>query len=194
MRQQLLNLLEKYLLLFPEEQQRQIALINYLNSHKDDELTDWNNFDGHIVAGGFIYAKVENKFLVLYHNDLKMFLYPGGHVDSSDVNTLEASKREILEETGLSNLEQLKLTEDALIPIDIDTHKIGYNERLNLPEHYHFDFRYLFVVDKINDIKIDEDEMAGYKWISLDELTHDPNYGSIASKIKKLIPHNSKRM
>ena len=194
MRQQLLNLLEKYLLLFPEEQQRQIALINYLNSHKDDELTDWNNFDGHIVAGGFIYAKVENKFLVLYHNDLKMFLYPGGHVDSSDVNTLEASKREILEETGLSNLEQLKLTEDALIPIDIDTHKIGYNERLNLPEHYHFDFRYLFVVDKINDIKIDEDEMAGYKWISLDELTHDPNYGSIASKIKKLIPQNSKRM
>ena len=140
----LLNVLNNYLLLFPEEQQRQITLINYLDSHEDDELTDWNNFDGHIVAGGFIYAKEENKFLVLYHNDLKMFLYPGGHVDSSDANTLEASKREILEETGLTNLEQLKLTEDALIPIDIDTHKIGYNERLNLPEHYHFDFRYLF--------------------------------------------------
>ena len=194
MRQQLLNLLEKYLLLFPEEQQRQIALINYLNSHKDDELTDWNNFDGHIVAGGFIYAKEENKFLVLYHKDLKMYLYPGGHVDAKDINPLETSKREIEEETGLIDLEQLVLNCNNLIPIDIDTHTVGYNERLNLPEHYHFDFRYLFVVDKINDIKIDEDEMAGYKWISLDELTHDPNYGSIASKIKKLIPHNSKRM
>lgn len=192
MRQQLLNLLEKYLLLFPEEQQRQITLINYLNSHKDDEVTDWNNFDGHIVAGGFIYAKEENKFLVLYHNDLKMFLYPGGHVDSSDVNTLEASKREILEETGLTNLEQLKLTEDALIPIDIDTHKIGYNERLNLPEHCHFDFRYLFMVDKISDIKTDTEELSSYKWISVDELSSDPNYGMIANKIKKVLSSNKK--
>ena len=188
----LLNVLNNYLLLFPEEQQRQITLINYLNSHKDDELTDWNNFDGHIVAGGFIYAKEENKFLVLYHNDLKMFLYPGGHVDSSDVNTLEASKREILEETGLSNLEQLKLTEDALIPIDIDTHKIGYNERLNLPEHYHFDFRYLFMVDKISDIETDAEELSSYKWISVEELSSDPNYGMVANKIKKVLSSNKK--
>lgn len=188
----LLNVLNNYLLLFPEEQQRQITLINYLDSHEDDELTDWNNFDGHIVAGGFIYAKEENKFLVLYHNDLKMFLYPGGHVDSSDANTLEASKREILEETGLTNLEQLKLTEDALIPIDIDTHKIGYNERLNLPEHYHFDFRYLFMVDKISDIKTDTEELSSYKWISVEELSSDPNYGMIANKIKKVLSGNKK--
>lgn len=188
----LLNVLNNCLLLFPEEQQRQITLINYLDSHEDDELTDWNNFDGHIVAGGFIYAKEENKFLVLYHNDLKMFLYPGGHVDSSDANTLEASKREILEETGLTNLEQLKLTEDALIPIDIDTHKIGYNERLNLPEHYHFDFRYLFMVDKISDIKTDTEELSSYKWISVEELSSDPNYGMIANKIKKVLSSNKK--
>lgn len=188
----LLNVLNNYLLLFPEEQQRQITLINYLDSHEDDELTDWNNFDGHIVAGGFIYTKEENKFLVLYHNDLKMFLYPGGHVDSSDANTLEASKREILEETGLTNLEQLKLTEDALIPIDIDTHKIGYNERLNLPEHYHFDFRYLFMVDKISDIKTDTEELSSYKWISVEELSSDPNYGMIANKIKKVLSSNKK--
>lgn len=193
MRQQLLNLLEEYLLLFPEEQQRQITLINYLKSHKDDELTDWNNFDGHVVAGGFIYAREENKFLVLYHNDLKMFLYPGGHVDSVDINTLEASKREILEETGLSNLEQLKLTEDALIPIDIDTHIIGYNARLKLPEHYHFDFRYLFMVDKISDIKTDTEELSGYKWISIEELNSDPNYGTIANKIKRILSINKNR-
>ena len=192
MRDILLKVLNNYLLLFPEEQQRQVTLINYLNGHKDEEITDWNNFDGHIVAGGFIYAKEENKFLVLYHNDLKMFLYPGGHVDSSDVNTLEASKREILEETGLSNLEQLKLTEDALIPIDIDTHKIGYNERLNLPEHYHFDFRYLFMVDKISDIKTDAEELSSYKWISVEELSSDPNYGRVANKIKKVLSSNKK--
>ena len=194
MKESLINLLNSYLILFPEESERQKLLIEYLESHKDDELIDWNNFDGHIVAGGFIYAKEENKFLVLYHNDLKMFLYPGGHVDNDDVNTLFAAKREISEETGINNLEQLKVSDDELMPIDIDTHKIGYNERLNLPEHYHFDFRYLFVVEKIQDIKTDVEEMSGYKWISLDELTNDPNYGRVATKIKKLIPQNSKKL
>ena len=194
MKQVLLNILEKYLLLFPEEQERQKILIEYLQSHKDGEIVDWNNFDGHIVAGGFIYAKEENQFLVLYHNDLKMFLYPGGHVDSNDINTLYATKREISEETGLNNIEQLKVSDNELVPIDIDTHKIGYNERLNLPEHYHFDFRYLFVVDKIQDIKTDAEEMTGYKWICLDELTNDPNYGGVATKIRRLIPQNLKKI
>lgn len=192
MRDILLKVLNNYLLLFPEEQQRQSILTNYLKTHKDEEITDWNNFDGHIVAGGFIYAKEENKFLVLYHNDLKMFLYPGGHVDSSDTNTLSASKREIQEETGLSNLEQLKVAEDELIPIDIDTHKIGYNERLNLPEHYHFDFRYLFMVDRISDIKTDTEELSSYKWISLEELSNDVNYGRIATKITKILSDTKK--
>jgi len=194
MKDNLIVLLNSYLILFPEEQERQKILIQYLQSHQNDEVVDWNNFDGHIVAGGFIYAKEENKFLVLYHNDLKMFLYPGGHVDSNDVNTLTAAKREIAEETGLNDLKQLIVSDNELLPIDIDTHKIGYNERLNLPEHYHFDFRYLFVVDKIQDIKTDEDEMSGYKWISLDELTNDPNYGRVATKIKRLVLENSKKL
>ena len=192
MKEDLINVLNNYLLLFPEEERRQSILMNYLNVHDNSEITDWNNFDGHIVAGGFIYAKEEEKFLVLYHNDLKMFLYPGGHVDNNDINTLQASKREILEETGLDNLEQLKVSDNELIPIDIDTHKIVYNDRLNLPEHYHFDFRYLFMLDKISDIKTDTEELSDYKWISVEELSNDPNYGRIATKIAKLLNDNKK--
>lgn len=63
---------------------------------------------------------------------------------------------------------------------------------LNLIEHYYFDFRCLFVVDKIQDTKIDTKEMSDFKWIGLDELINDTNYGSIATKIKRLIPENSK--
>lgn len=72
MRDTLLNVLNDYLLLFPEEKERQMKLVNYLQNHNSEQITDWNNFDGHVVAGGFIYAKKENKFLVLYHNDLKI--------------------------------------------------------------------------------------------------------------------------
>lgn len=188
----LINIVNQYLKIFPEESQRQTKLIEYLELNNDNQIIDWNNFDGHIVAGGFIYAKEENKFLVLYHKDLKMYLYPGGHVDAKDINPLETSKREIEEETGLIDLEQLVLNCNNLIPIDIDTHTVGYNERLNLPEHYHFDFRYLFMVNKIVDIKLDTEESANYKWISIDELNNNTNYCLIIKKIEKLLKYYKK--
>lgn len=188
----LINIVNQYLKIFLEESQRQTKLIEYLELNNDNQIIDWNNFDGHIVAGGFIYAKEENKFLVLYHKDLKMYLYPGGHVDAKDINPLETSKREIEEETGLIDLEQLVLNCNNLIPIDIDTHTVGYNERLNLPEHYHFDFRYLFMANKIVDIKLDTEESANYKWISIDELNNNTNYCLIIKKIEKLLKYYKK--
>lgn len=187
MKNKLLKILDDYLLFFPEEKERQSSLLNYLEKSKDKNIIDWNNFNGHIVAGGFIYAKEEHKFLVLFHKDLKMFLYPGGHVNDNEKSPLQTAKREIIEETGLNKFEQLKLSENEQIPIDIDTHLIEYNERLNLPAHYHFDFRYLFIVDRIPKIKIEEEELSSYKWIDINELENDLNYGKIVNKIKKIL-------
>ena len=112
MRNNLLKILDDYLLLFPEEKERQSRLLVYLEKSNDKDIINWNNFNGHIVAGGFIYAKKEQKFLVLYHKDLKIFLYPGGHVNNNEKSPLQTAKREIMEETGLKNLEQLKLSEN----------------------------------------------------------------------------------
>ncbi len=187
MKSNLLKILDDYLLLFPEEKERQSRILDYLKKSKDKDIIDWNNFKGHIVAGGFIYAKEEHKFLVLFHKDLKMFLYPGGHVNDNEKKPLQTAKREIIEETGLNRFKQLKLSENEQIPIDIDTHLIEYNERLNLPEHYHFDFRYLFIVDKISRIKIEQNELSSYKWIDINELENDLNYGKIVNKIKKIL-------
>ena len=183
MRELLLKIINEYLVLFPNEKKRQEKFIEYLKSHDDNQITDWNNFDGHVVAGGFIYAKKEQKFLVIYHNDLKMFLYPGGHISSNDVNPLETSKREILEETGFDDIDEIVLSNNELIPIDIDTHVIPYNERLKLPEHYHFEFRYLFTTQSIKEVKLDSNESSNFKWISIDELRDDKSYGKIVEKI-----------
>ena len=185
MNKSLLNIVNNYLLEFPNEQLRQKKLLEYLSSHTKEQSTDWNNFDGHIVASGFVYSIEDKKFLVLYHKDLKMYLYPGGHVDKTDESILSSAIREVKEETGLVDFELFD--KNNSIPIDIDTHIIGYNERLNLPEHYHFDFRYLFVVDRISDVHIDSEESSDYRWIDMNELRSDPNYGNVASKIENLL-------
>ena len=182
-----LNILTNYLELFPEEKNRQSIFKNYIETHKDIEIIDWNNFNGHIVTGGFIYASKENKVLVLHHKDLDIDIYPGGHIDDTDKNPLAALIREIHEETGIYDLRQLTISKNILVPIDIDTHKVPYNKRLSLPEHYHFDFRYLFTIDKIEDIKIDTDELANYKWVELSELYDNPNNAQVAKKMEKIL-------
>ena len=46
------------------------------------------------------------------------------------------------------------------------------------------------MVDRISDIKTDTEELSSYKWISVEELSSDPNYGMVATKIKKLLSNN----
>ena len=187
MKSNILNILDEYLKIFPEENEKQKQLVEYLKDSKDDEIVDWNNFNGHIVASGFIYARNENKFLVLYHKDFKKYVYPGGHAESKDKTPLETAKREIEEETGLTDLEELNFSDNEVVPIDINTHLVAYNERLNLPQHYHYDFRYLFVIEKIFKITIDEEESADYKWITVDELIEKYKNQIVISKVIELI-------
>ena len=188
------DIIKEYLKKFPNELERLNTLINYINENKSEDIIDWNNFNGHIVASGFVYDKSEKKFLVLYHNDMKMYLYPGGHISEFDLNPLEAAKREVKEETGLFNLKLLKISDNELVPFDIDTHIISYNERLNLPEHYHFDIRYLFEVENIKNVKIDEEELRDYKWISFEELKNESNFGNVILKLERIIGEDLRKM
>ena len=57
MKETLEKILEEYLKVFPEEKERQNEYKKYLKSAKGDEVADWNNFNGHTVATGFIYNK-----------------------------------------------------------------------------------------------------------------------------------------
>lgn len=184
MKNKLIEIIDQYLDIFPEEGDRQKEIIKYLNKSKDP--FDWDDFNGHVVAGGLIYAEKEKRFLMLEHRDLDLFLHPGGHVDKTDSSILEAAKREIIEETGLDNIKLFKIIDNEIVPLDIDTHKIEVNKRLNLPEHYHFEFRYLFKLDKIQEVNIDENESRSFKWIDISELEKDDNYKMIVEKIKTL--------
>ena len=182
-----IDILNKYINLFPDEKERLKLLSDFLERNTDESVCDWNNFDGHIVASGIIYSKKEQQFLVMFHNDFKMFLYPGGHTTFEDKDPLTTAKREVEEETGLKKLDLVSLTRDPLVPFDIDIHFLKPNLRLNLPEHMHFDFRYFFAIDKITNIVLDEDELSDYKWISREQFFERPQYKRFEYKVDKLI-------
>lgn len=183
----ILDVLDQYLNIYPEEKDNLQIFIDYLSNTSFEDATDWNNFNGHIVAGGFLYAKKDKKFLMLYHRDLETYLYPGGHMTSSDSTPYDAAVREVIEETGISDFKCVNVNEDYLTPLDIHIHNTPYNKRLDLPEHYHFDFRYLFVIDSIEEVKIDEEELAEYQWVDIDYLKTKTHLGHIIEKIDNII-------
>lgn len=186
MKEKVQFIVNEYLKLFPNEKKRLSLLLDYLNHSTSEEIADWNNQKGHLTVGAFLYCKEKDKFLVLYHNDLKMYLYPGGHVDKEDKSLLEAAKRELKEETAIEQIKLFSMTYPE-IPFDIDAHMIPFNDRISMPEHYHFDFRYLFCVQNTEKINFDKQEFQNYKWISLKELGKDKNYGDIINKIKQFL-------
>ncbi len=181
------KVINKYLDIFPNEATRLSPLIEYIKNTNNDSMCDWNNANGHITAGAFIYSKNTQRFLVLWHKDLQMYLYAGGHCEQKHKSTLETAISEVIEETGISDFSVKSVSNNEEIPLDIDIHTIQYNARVNMPKHYHFDFRYLFCVNDESNVKIDENEIRNFKWIDENELKQDKNYGVILKKLKKYL-------
>ena len=181
MKERIVKEVEEYLQMFPEETKKLERLNNFLRTTPEDKIGDWNYFEGHLVSSAFVYAKKEQKFLVLYHKDFQTYVYPGGHMDKEDATPLETAKREVKEETGITKVQEYSFGEDKEVPIDINIH----NERLNLPSHLHFDFRYFFVIEKIEEVTLDH-ESRDYQWIEVGEL-FNRHFNIDKEKLEKLI-------
>lgn len=179
------TILNEYLNIY-DEKEKLGEFLEFLTKYNDYDLVDWNNFYGHIVASAFVYSKKDKLFLTLYHKEFNTYIYPGGHVIMEDKSILDAAKREVKEETGIDKYQIINVGQSEEIPIDIDIHTIRYNEKLDLPSHYHFDFRYFFLIDKIVDVVLDS-ESEDYKWLSLDEIKTNPHYGNIYKKLESII-------
>ena len=180
------DILNEYKVVYPGEKSRIKNLVTYLKYNSDEQMCDWDNMNGHLTSSAFIYSKKTSKFLVLYHNDLKYFYCSGGHCEKEHINPLDTVFHEIEEETGIVDKELIGM-KNNIVPIDIDIHNIPYNERVNIPAHEHYDFRYLFVVNDEVDVKLDESELSDYKWVDINELSLYSNYGRIIKKLKGIL-------
>lgn len=137
----------------------------------DENLWTRKNFNWHLTASAYIFSSDFKKIVLIHNINLNKWLAPGWHWEEGDWEMKNNAIREAKEETWLSDLELFSWHyENNFIPIDIDTHYIPENKKKEEPEHFHHDFRYIFVYKwSLDDITIQEEEIKGLKWLDFDE-------------------------
>ncbi|MFD3686150.1 NUDIX hydrolase [Nocardiopsis sp. NPDC058631] len=155
------TVLDGYLCRFPREADTVGLLERALES--GHELSSRKEFRvGHATAGAVV-LDPQGSVLMIHHNALDTWLLPGGHLETEDSDLQEASLRELAEETGISadQVEAEGIT-DAL-PIDLDIHRIPANPVKGEPEHWHFDFRYLYRAQEPS-VRLQAEEVSDHAW------------------------------
>ena len=139
---------------------------------------------GHVTASAWIVAGEpgpEPQVLLIHHRKLDRWLQPGGHADG-DPDVAEVARREAWEETGLADLE---LVSPAIFDVDIHT----IPARNDVPEHLHYDVRFLFRAKKDGQILVGENrEVRAIRWLTMTEteqLTADESICRMVRKSRK---------
>jgi 8-oxo-dGTP pyrophosphatase MutT (NUDIX family) len=132
---------------------------------------------GHFTASGFVLAPDGGRVLLVLHSTLCRWLQPGGHVEPVDAGLAAAARREVLEETGIAELD-----EAGPGAFDLDVHPIP--KRGATPGHLHFDVRFLF--RSRSERIAPSAEVGGARWIGLAEAAALARDASIARALGKL--------
>lgn len=129
----------------------------------------------HLTASALVLSPDETKVLLLYHRKLQRWLQPGGHADGrSDLE--EVARQEVQEETGLELLQLL-----ARGVFDLDIHKIPAAG--SMPEHLHYDVRFLFRADSMT--VAGNHESNGLRWATPTEAEMLAGEDSLSRMLQK---------
>ena len=131
---------------------------------------------GHVTASALVVDPVHQKVLLLHHKKLGRWLQPGGHCDGNP-DTLEVALTEVQEETGLA----ISVNEAPVF--DVDIHRIP--EHKGVPEHLHYDVRYLFEASSDQSPEQNHETNA-VRWINIRDIENYTTEESILRMIRKL--------
>ncbi len=131
---------------------------------------------GHFTASGFVLCPERRRVLLVFHDKLRRWLQPGGHVEPGDVDLAAAAEREVVEETGVSVAARL-----GRGIFDVDIHNIGGNSKTG--PHRHFDVRYAFLA---GELELQPSEMLGARWVELDGVRRLTDEESVLRCVERL--------
>ncbi|WP_405708041.1 NUDIX hydrolase [Streptomyces xanthophaeus] len=170
------------------------TLAEYADAHPDDkhalaplaelldqgaDVTSRKEFRGHVTAGAVLVSD-RGEALFIHHNALDKWLTPGGHLEPEDANLLGAALRELVEETGVT----LSLAPVQPTPVHIDVHPIPANDSKDEGAHWHADFRFVFRATGDQAVTLQEEEVSGYAWRSVDTIADETLRARVAEALR----------
>lgn len=173
-RLELLRLLETYESSAGEG--RAHAKMMVLARQSGDVLSRYHFEPGHFTTSGFVVSDDADHLLLVFHAKLGRWLQPGGHIEPADSGIEAAARREVEEETGLS---ELILAGDGLF--DVDVHQIPAAR--GEPGHEHHDLRFLF---RASGDPVPGDGVTDASWRPLDGIAARTSDRSLLRAAAKL--------
>lgn len=142
------------------------------------------NLERHFTGSAVVVNRERTSILLTRHAKLGRWLQLGGHCDGIRDPFFVAWK-EAYEESGLKFIRPVT---DGIL--DIDIHVIPKHGEV--PEHRHYDIRYLFEADPFEPLEISE-ESTDLRWFSLARVHEFNNEPSMLILADKSAPNTSRR-
>ncbi len=141
-------------------------------------------FPAHFTGSAVVITPDGKKVCLVLHAKLKRWLQPGGHADTIDAGSMEATAlREAREETGCD----VTLHPTAPRPLDVDVHVIP--ARKSDPEHRHLDVRYLVIATNPDALAHDPNESHGAQWLSWEDAIARADEAPLRRMLEKARAH-----
>lgn len=160
-RKRLLDLLERYLALHPQDLVRVDHIRRFVRTHPD--CFERSCVEGHVTGSAWVVSHDCASVLLTHHRKLGRWLQLGGHADG-DPDALRVALDETREESGLKELEVVRTAGDAL-PLDVDV--VLVPEREGEPAHQHHDIRFLLVAGPDQPVRASAESFE-VRWFELD--------------------------
>ena len=158
-RTDLLNELRAYALRHPEEQAVTERFTAFVAKYAD--CFERSLSIGHVTGSAWVVNRTGTHTLLTHHRKLNRWLQPGGHADGHP-HPVDVALREVLEETGLKNVECVSRE-----IFDLDIHTIP--QRGSEAAHDHYDVR--FAVRSVgSDVFTVSEESHALFWVPITQL------------------------
>ena len=167
-----------------EKRDREIMLATI---EKYPDIFTRDNDLAHFTASAWIVNPARNKVLMAYHKIFDEWAWCGGHADG-ERDLYAVARREVAEETGVTNLYLLSDGIYAIETVPVDFH---YRRGVFVASHLHLDVCYLFEASESEHLRANEAENTGVKWIPIEnavaqtkEAKMIPVYTKLNEKLK----------
>lgn len=159
------------------------AMLRFIDSF--DDVVTRDNIFGHFTASAFVVNDYRTHALMLHHNIMGDYIYPGGHADG-EYDLYSVALREVEEETGLK---VEPMFEKEIYAIQAAPVKGHVKNGKYVPAHIHYDVLFMFKAknEDMDKIRVLASENTSVEWWELCDTYENQNVVDWAKPVNRKI-------